>query len=164
MPIPHSQSVTSTPCNCGYLERSANDAHKPIVFDPTENRYHYCYDYRGRSAHLMIYHCPWCGGVASGSHRANRFHVLKTEQCKEITQKVAACETLEAIIAILGQPDGDGPTIIKHHETDDSPPRIDCVRQITYDKLYVEMSVAFEQRIGGNIGCSFVPKPLATSK
>jgi hypothetical protein len=27
MDKPHSQSVTSTQCDCGYLERSANDAH-----------------------------------------------------------------------------------------------------------------------------------------
>jgi hypothetical protein len=164
MDKPHSQSVTSTQCDCGYLERSANDAHNPIAFDATVNEYHYHYKFHGRDAQLMIYHCPWCGGVASKSHRASLFHELKSESCEDVSEKTATCLTLDDVIAVLGQPDEDGPTIIRHHEKDDSSPRVDRVRRITYHGLYEEMSVLFEQRIGETICRAFVPKQLKAAK
>jgi hypothetical protein len=128
------------------------------------NEYHYHYQFHGRDAQLMIYHCPWCGGVASNSHRASLFHELKSASCEDICKKTATCATLEDVIAILGEPDEDEPTIIKHFEKTDSSPRVDRVRQITYNRLYDEMSVLFEQRIGETIGRAFIPKPLEAAK
>ena len=57
--------------SCGYLERSVNDSQFPIAFDESVNEYKYRYANRGRDWCLMIYHCPWCGGVASSSRRAS---------------------------------------------------------------------------------------------
>ena len=37
MAQPNSQSVTTTPCTCGYLERGANDPNSPFIFDETVN-------------------------------------------------------------------------------------------------------------------------------
>ncbi|WP_339742471.1 hypothetical protein [uncultured Rubinisphaera sp.] len=128
------------------------------------NEYRYNYQYHERNSQLMIYHCPWCGGIASKSHRASLFHKLNSESCEEIYNKTVTCTTLDEVIALLGQPDVDEPTTVKHNVKDDSIPRIDHVRRICYHQLYEEMSVLFEQRIGGSIGRVFVPKPLKANK
>ena len=125
MAQPNSKSVTTTPCTCGYLERGANDPDSPFVFDESVNEYHFTYKYRDRDAQLMIYHCPWCGGMASDSHRASLFHDLNSDSCDETRQKIAACKTLDDVISILGAPDDDGFTSIKHNEKDGIPPGVD---------------------------------------
>ncbi|MEM7477652.1 MAG: hypothetical protein AAF483_21905 [Planctomycetota bacterium] len=160
MTKPTAQSVTVTPCTCGYLERQANNPYSPFLFDEAVNEYHFRYVFRDRNAQLMIYHCPWCGGVASGSHRCKMFYDLDSKSCDELIETTASCETLDDIIVILGSPDVDEFTGIKHNELSGRSPRVDRVRRITFNNLYDEMSVSFEQLVGGSIGSSFVPKPL----
>ncbi|MDA1166376.1 MAG: hypothetical protein O3B13_25045 [Planctomycetota bacterium] len=165
MAQPNSQSVTTTVCTCGYLERSANDPDSPFVFDEAVNQYHFTFPFRDRGdAQLMIYHCPWCGGVASDSHRGSLFHDLDPKSCDEIIEKTASCQTLDDVIAILGTPNDDEYTGIKHNEKDGRSPRVDRVRRITFHNLYDEMSVSFEQLVGGSIGSSFIPKPLESAR
>ena len=160
----NSQSVTTTPCTCGYLERQANNADSPFIFDEAVNEYHFTFTFRDCDAQLMIYHCPWCGGVASDSHRGSLFHDLDSASCNEICKKTASCKTLDDVISVLGTPDEDEYTGIKHKEKDGKSPRLDRVRRITFHGLYDEMSVSFEQLIGGSIGSSFIPKPLKTAR
>ncbi len=164
MARPNSQSVTTVPCTCGYLERCANDPNSPFIFDETLNEYHFTFKIHDRDAELMIYHCPWCGGVASDSHRGSLFHDLKTDSCDEICEKTASCNTLDEVISILGAPDDDGFTDITHKEKDGRSPRVDRVRRITFHRLYDEMSVSFEQRVGGSIALTFIPKPLEKAR
>ena len=59
-------SVTSEPCTCKYLQKAAEDPDNPIEFDERTKGYLYTYaDYQGgEKATLIIYHCPFCGGVA----------------------------------------------------------------------------------------------------
>ena len=164
MSLPNSKSVTSTGCTCGYLERQASDSDSPFIFDESVHEYHFSYKFRDRDAKLMIYHCPWCGGVASDSHRGSLFQDLNSDSCDEICQKTASCKTLDDVISILGAPDEDEFTAIKHKGKDDLSPRVDRVRRITFHNLYDEMSVSFEQLMGGSIGQMFVPKPIAKAR
>jgi hypothetical protein len=36
---PHDQSVTSVPCECGWLRRQACDSQSPVVFDESSGAY-----------------------------------------------------------------------------------------------------------------------------
>jgi hypothetical protein len=164
MAQPNSQSVTTTPCTCGYLERQANNPDSPFVFDDAVNEYHFIFKFRDRDVQLMIYHCPWCGGVASDSHRGSLFHDLDSDSCNEICEKTASCKTLDDVIAILGAPDDDEFTSIRHNERGGTPPRVDRVRRITFHYLNEKMSVSFQPLVGGSIGLSFIPKPLQSAR
>ena len=69
-------SVTEQPCACGYLQREADDVASPIVFDATMNEYHFEYPSPcangacdAAKARMVIYHCPFCGGLAPPSKR-----------------------------------------------------------------------------------------------
>lgn len=55
-------SVTDVSCECGYLQRSADDPDVPIEFDQETNEFHFC---KG-GATLIIYRCPFCGGDGTG--------------------------------------------------------------------------------------------------
>ena len=158
---PNSQSVTTVQCACGHLERGANDPDSPIGFDANVNEHHYAYKFRGQDSQLMIYHCPWCGGVASESHRASLFHEFDREFCDQITEKTDSLCTLDDIIAELGKPDDDQFTSIKHNEQPSAAPRIERLRRLTFHKLSPKMSVSFIQQQDGTICPSFTPKPIA---
>lgn len=73
-------SVTKTPCSCGTLEREAEDPDSPVTFD-RESR---CYSFVCQLAlpegpspfSLLIYHCPFCGGVAPKAGYSGACHVI----------------------------------------------------------------------------------------
>ena len=161
MDKPNSQSVTADGCKCGYLERGANDPDSPIVFDAQVNEYHFHHKFRGRESQLMIYHCPWCGGVASKSHRDSLFHKFDRDFCDQITEQTKACATIDAIIAKLGPPDDDRFTSVKHNEQPNVAPRVERLRRLTFHSLSEKMSVSFTQQQDGTICPSFMPKPVA---
>ena len=76
MAKPTHTSVTEEPCTCGYLERAADDPTLPIVYDAQLNEYHFKYpspcaegECEQAKASLMIYHCPFCGGITSECSR-----------------------------------------------------------------------------------------------
>ncbi len=160
MNTPHDQSVTSVPCECGWLRRQARDSHGPVVFDEVSGAYKYKHEYRDRNAQYMIYHCPWCGGVAGSSHQGSAYVELNEDACNVVSKRIASCSSLEEAIQVLGPPDEDDFTQINHYETEIAPARIDRIRQIVYHDLADNMSVYLEQQIGGGIGQMFVPKPL----
>lgn len=157
---PHDQSVTSVPCECGWLRRQARDSQSPVVFDESSGAYKYKHEYCGCDAQYMIYHCPWCGGVAGSSHQSSGYAELNEDSCNAVSRRIASCSSLEEAIQVLGPPDEDDYSEIRHHETESAPPRIDRIRQIVYHDLCDDMSVYLEQQIGGSIGQMFVPKPL----
>ncbi|MDB2687631.1 hypothetical protein N9Y42_10515, partial [Mariniblastus sp.] len=148
---PNQQSVTSTPCECGYLERRANDPESPIGFDELVNEYHFRYEFRGRDSQISIHHCPWCGGTASESCRASLFHDFDQKFCNQIAKKTDSCLTLEDVIAVLGEPDGDHFTKVKFNEQVDTASRIDRIRRIEFNQLSNNMCVMFSQQIDGTI-------------
>jgi hypothetical protein len=60
-------SVTTEGCSCTYLQREAAEPSSPIQFDTEMQEYQLAHLSGG--GHSMIYHCPWCGGVAPRSQR-----------------------------------------------------------------------------------------------
>lgn len=158
--MPTNQSVTTAPCECEFLARRANDPHSPFIFDVALNEYHFTFRFGDRDAKMMIYHCPWCGGVASNSHRASLFCDLNNGACREVIAKTKSCVSLEDVIQILGEPDNDEFTVIRHVESSDNAPRADRVRRITFNNLYDDLNVSFIQQIDGTLSQCFVPKHL----
>ncbi len=160
MTKPNSESVTVDPCVCGYLARNANDSRRPIVFDELDKRYKYRYTVDGHESLLMIYHCPWCGGVASDSHQKSLFYELNNDACSEFAEIIRSCKTIDEVIAIFGQPNDDESTVIRFNEKPGVSPRADSVRVVTFRQIHPEMSVSIEQQVDGFLSASFSPMPI----
>jgi predicted nucleic acid binding AN1-type Zn finger protein len=58
-------------CDCGVLERMADDPAFSIEFDPALNEYHITCQSGGYS---VIYYCPFCGGRTPKSKRTRLLH------------------------------------------------------------------------------------------
>ncbi len=110
----------------------------------------------------MIYHCPWCGGVASDSHQKSLFFELNEDACTEFEQIIRSCKTIDEVIAIFGQPDEDELTVIRFNEKPGMSPRTDRIRLVTFQQIHPEMSVSIAQQIDGTLSLSFSPKPIGS--
>lgn len=100
--------VTSIPCSCGYLARSAADPNLPVKFDAELNEYSFeHYLANGTKVSMLIYHCPMCGGVASESRRRNLFANISDEEVLRLEALYGKIETFEDIERNLGTPDKD---------------------------------------------------------
>ena len=102
MAKPTPKSVTEQPCTCGYLQRAADDPDSPIVYDPQLNEYDFEYpspcgprECGKASAYLMIYHCPFCGGVAPESKRGRLFAAIPRAEEGRLYGLLRGVKTLE---------------------------------------------------------------------
>jgi hypothetical protein len=96
-------SVTQVPCSCGYLERAAQSGIVPIKFDKELNEY--SFEDKSVNASVVIYHCPFCGGVASESKRGDLFAKVSPQEASRVGALIRHLNTIEAIEAALGKPD-----------------------------------------------------------
>jgi hypothetical protein len=92
-------------CECGYLRRQATQADSPIRFDATLNEYHFVQ----ATAHLIIHHCPFCGGRAPQSRRPTMFAVIAESERQRLSALTASLHTVEDAIEAFGPPDFDCP-------------------------------------------------------
>src|SRR5262245_23525564 len=85
---PTRASVTSKQCRCGYLQFAAEESGNPIVFDEVAGEYQFTYQEPGAEGPslLVLYHCPFCGGAAPQSKRANLFHVIPKGEVRRLTE------------------------------------------------------------------------------
>lgn len=90
-------------CDCGWLERAANDPSIPIGFDPKVNEYYV--ETSGGLGQAIIKFCPWCGGDAPVSHRANLFAVITAEETLRIRELTEKLRTRTDVTAAWGAPD-----------------------------------------------------------
>jgi hypothetical protein len=129
-------SKTDIPCDCGYLERLANDPDMPVQFDARMNEFHFVYGPSGLGK-LNIYHCPMCGGKAPESRRAAQFAQLSAEERNRLFNLTNPLKTVSDVIATLGEPDHDRPTgtIVTTPEKEGQPPETKAYRTLTYTNL-----------------------------
>ena len=90
-------------CDCGWLERAANDPSIPIGFDPKVNEYYV--EMSGSLGQATIRFCPWCGGDAPVSHRADLFAVVTAEEAMRIRELTELLRTRADVTAAWGAPD-----------------------------------------------------------
>lgn len=143
MSKPTFASVTEEPCTCGFLEQQADDPNSPIAFDARMNEYHFEYpspcggDCATAKAHLMIHHCPFCGGAAPPSKRDLLFAVVTPEESRRVWRLFDGMRTLQEVVAALGPPDEDkerGLTVGQPAK-DGQAPTMQSFRTLRYTRL-----------------------------
>src|SRR5215208_2531223 len=104
-------SVTEQPCACGYLQREADDVASPIVFDATMNEYHFEYPSPcangtcdAAKARMVIYHCPFCGGLAPPSKRPLLFRSFSSQEQERLNGLFDGMRTLDGVVRTLRPP------------------------------------------------------------
>ena len=108
-------SVTEEPCRCFYLHDQAQNPFSPIKFDSEMNEYRIEYgdpegDGPPRSVGaLNIYHCPFCGGAAPESRRAQWFATVPPEESDRLLKLFEGIKSIDEAIAAFGPPSNDLP-------------------------------------------------------
>ena len=147
-------------CDCGVLEEAANDPSFPIMFDEQLNEY-YIVRSGELSGHLLIYHCPFCGGRAPKSKREEMFHSVTAEEMHRIRDLVLGFDTVAAVIAKFGPPDEDIPS--GYGETSarsaGEPRRTEFFRVLRYHGLSDTATIDFVVQPGEKVNLSYSPKP-----
>ena len=131
-------SVTEEECTCSFLEESAHNPDLPIIFDEVTKEYQVEYKKpSGETGHMMIYHCPFCGGAAPESLRDKLFAVLSQEEENRLRGLTKNIVTIEDAIATLGLPDEDhyDGVGINWPEREDNAPTWQKFRTLSYSNL-----------------------------
>lgn len=111
---------------------------------------------------LVIYHCPFCGGVAPRSQPEQLFHAIPPDEQERLLEMLAPLKTIEMAMGVLGTPTLDSHSTQRTFECDGSPPAIKFSRMLTYDELSETASVWITERDDGGIVFQLVGKPRAS--
>ena len=147
-------------CDCGYLERMAEDPGSPIEFDPGMNEFKFAYDGSYGRGSLTIYHCPLCGGKASELKRATFFTRIPGGEQRRLFALTQPLKTVDEIIEKLGVPDRDdeiGMTT-ESPEKDGEPPKVRAARTLTYTALSETADVCVNVYCDGRVSCCLYGK------
>jgi hypothetical protein len=126
-------SKTDKPCDCGWLQRMADNPDMPVQWDEATHEYSFVHE----AAHLAIYHCPFCGGRAPESKRSSLFtHISSTEQTR-LWKLTDPLKTLSQVLETFGQPDEDHEHGMGFEwpERDGRPPTSETHRALVYKGL-----------------------------
>lgn len=109
---PNKDSVTSEPCTCGYLDRASKEADSPIQYSASTDSYAISYQPSPNVfGSLAIYHCLWCGGVASRNEDLEDVFLplpnAERERLVTLSEKIGSID--DAYLQ-LGVPDHDDPS------------------------------------------------------
>lgn len=142
MAKPTQWSVTEEPCRCGLLQDEANKPNGPIVFDAATGEYQFEYTSRRvggeeGKGHLIIYHCPLCGGAAPPSRRHLLFAVVPPDEQGRLMRLLEGIKTADEVIQTLGKADYDFPSGVteEHPEGEGTAPTVRSYRTLTYTRM-----------------------------
>jgi hypothetical protein len=132
-----SASVSDRACTCHFLERAAAEPTSSIVFDERTNEYHIVGRGAGRHGHLVVYHCPFCGGAAPKSKRSSLFAHITHAEAGRLNNLAAGMRTVREAIAKLGKPDDDMPAGLRSGRAGSTtePPTLTSYRTLRYERL-----------------------------
>lgn len=101
-------SVTEIECSCGYLERMAKEPEVPIRFAAEMNEYQVEHDVpqKGKMT-IILHHCPFCGGAAPESRRAQLFKKISEQEASRLQALISNVQTVQDVFKTLGTPDDD---------------------------------------------------------
>lgn len=121
-------------CDCGVLERMADEPKFPIEFDAALNEYHITC---GDGGHAMIYYCPFCGGSTPKSKRDRLFHRITDAEKVRLSELTKDMRTIQDVTAALGEPDISQPigVVSTSPERDGKPETTQTYRAMVYTKL-----------------------------
>ena len=160
-------SVTTELCKCEFLERCAKDPEKPINFNPKVNEFHFEYKTdRGSVSHLIIYHCPFCGGAAPESIRESLFEVVPLTEMKRLQKLTATIHSIEDALSKLGLPDEDSQSNVAGitPERDRKPQKIQNFRRIVYRNLSDVAEIHITDFLRDRVSIFFQGKPIGSKK
>lgn len=149
-------------CDCGWLERAANDPSVPIGFDAQVNEYFLRAGTPGGvEARYFIRFCPNCGGDVPVSHRERLFEVITPEESFRLQQLSKGLRTRDDVVRSWGPPDeeildGYGET---EPERDGEPTRTVRCDVMRYSKLSPTAVVDVIVRAGDRVMFSYTTKP-----
>jgi hypothetical protein len=145
------------------LERDANRPDSPIRFDPKLNEYHFIYrTSTGGEAEMMIYHCPFCGGRAPKSRRADLFHRLTHAEQRRLSELTKALRTVQDVTAVFGEPDIRHAIgmVITTPERDGKPETTQSYPTMIYTKLSETADVHVAVYPNDKVGITFQGKAV----
>lgn len=128
-------SVTTVPCGCTYLERAAAEPSSPIQYDGKLREYQFANLTDG--GHSLIYHCPWCGGVAPRSQRDREFALVTWAEIRRLESLTESVGTPEQAVATFGPPQRElarGVTV-QVPASDSEPERTESYRTLAFTGL-----------------------------
>jgi hypothetical protein len=128
-------SVTTEGCSCTYMQREAAEPSSPIQFNTEMQEYQFAHLSGG--GHSMIYHCPWCGGVAPRSQRERHFAVLTWEEIRRLEGITRNIRSPQEAVSVFGEPDEerDRGVTVQLPPTDTMPERTESYRTLTFKGL-----------------------------
>jgi hypothetical protein len=147
------------PCECGWLERADADPAAPITFDSKLNEYNLSYIGPGGPTKMLLRYCSFCGGAAPKSRRADMFMELTSSELARLDQMTRGLETLEFVVATLGQPDDD----LRHGDGRDGreehgAPTFERCRTLVYRRLSETAEMRVSERADGTVRFSYSGK------
>ena len=147
-------------CECGILDDAANDPAMPVFFDAQLNEY-YIARTGELSGHLLIYHCPFCGGRAPKSKREEMFWAMTPEEMHRIRDITLSVETVSDAIAKFGEPDEDIPSGYGEitPPQPDKPQTTRFFRVLRYHRLSEIAVLDFVVHPEGKVHLSYSGKP-----
>ena len=164
---PHPSSVTDIKCSCGVIESMITRGDGPFVIDEETNEYQLKYRAcNGANGSLIVYHCPFCGGVAKESKRDKLFHEITKKEEDRLKKMTDGIRTLKQCYDKLGRPDDEndrGSSVI-HPASVNNPQKIEYFKVATYYKLSSSVDVWVTEYPGGQVSITFQGKYKGKTK
>jgi hypothetical protein len=135
-----------------------------FVFDESTNEFQFTWPSEDERypGHLVIYHCPFCGGTAPESKRHLLFAVVSDTETKRLNQVLADIKTAKDAVEKLGPPDQDLPhgTSVQTLEHDGNPPETHYFRTLRYKQLSDTVDVEFTVHQDDRVSVAYYGKLL----
>ncbi len=97
-------------CDCGWLDRSADDPNVPIGFDSKTGEYYIeMQNLGGYHGRAFIHYCPSCGGDAPVSKRPQLFKPVTAQDQLAAGEFGRQIRTKADVLARWGTPDEEAP-------------------------------------------------------
>lgn len=121
-------------CDCGVLERMADDPKCPVEFDASLNEYHIAHEGKGYS---LIRYCPFCGGSTPKSKRSLLFHRITDVEQRRLCELTKNIRTVQDVTGAFGEPDIQQPIgwVTTTPERDGKPETTKSYPAMIYTKL-----------------------------
>lgn len=149
-------------CDCGWLERSADDPNIPIGFDPTTNEYYIQMQGLGElQGRALIRFCPNCGGDAPVSKRPELFQPVASQDQIRIRSFADELKTKADVLAKWGKPDEEIPNGygMPERDNEDHPWRTVHMDVLRYDRIVPTAVVEVIVRPDDRVTISYSPRP-----